>query len=181
MHQYTVVSLAGYQGSGKTTLGKKLANHLRTSHYETSSVVKEVHGELERKDLASTSEQTKTDPNWLGKALKEHLKAAFQFKPVAVVTGIREYEVIHYLKRFYNVVGFEVIAPPEIRFERVLKQGKVTNAIEFLEHELKEKELGLDNVLCDSPHFLRTSNTTDPDKIVKAIVKKLLDKGYKLR
>lgn len=166
---YQIISLVGYQGSGKSTVGKLLAHLLNCRHVETSAVVKKVTGVEKRENLASTGKQTKIDPDWLGSAVAEHVVQAS--KKLVVLTGVRERAVHEFLISFAKQVDIiELTSPPELRFDRVKELGKVSTAAEFIEQELKEKELGLEDVICNATYQIPTTEKTDPVDIARAIV-----------
>jgi signal recognition particle GTPase len=57
-------SFVGRQGSGKSTIGGKLADYIRCPHIEASDVVRDLCGDLDRKDMPKTNERSKSDPTW---------------------------------------------------------------------------------------------------------------------
>lgn len=173
----TVISLVGPQGAGKSTIAKRAATYLKTRHVEASSVVREVFGDLPRKDMPKTNVRTKTEPDWLAKGIMGKFPDTGS---AVVVSGIREPIVHKFISEKHTVYGFEVRADAELRFQRQLEVRKCRSAAEFLEHELNEIKLGLFEIMFDAPYAIPTSTSTSPDKIVRAIVRVLQEAGAKL-
>lgn len=178
-----VISLVGYQGSGKSTLSKKLARAIHTDMLEVSDRVKSMYEDYAREKLPSTSERTKQDPNWLGKDVAEGLAEIYkgQQRQVAILSGAREEQLHKYLlKRGIKLWVFEIVAPPALRFQRVYDLHKVQSASQFIEHELSEREMGLDRVCEKAPFRVITGEDTKPYLLVEAIIKRLKEKGARL-
>lgn len=165
-HKMTVISLVGRSRAGKSTLAKRLARYLRTAHIETSDIVK-------------TVDDVKDIPGEIAKNIERRLEG--KGRSVIILSGIREIEIVHHLKENYNYYGFEVRAEMPVRFERALNDLKYVSAAEFIEGEIKELDLGLQEVEDDAPYVIPTSPFTDPDRITKATVKLLRRKNVALR
>lgn len=169
-----LISFVGFQGSGKTTLGKILADSLSVEHFEASGIVRNTTGVTERSELPATGKRTKKDPTWLGKAVY----TALYPDAVTVMSGVREQEVHDYLAgRDIDVHAFEVVAPAEIRFNRLFHLNKVSSAKDFIEQELREIELGVKQVMDTAQYTIPTSPSTNPNAICRVIVKKLKERG----
>lgn len=168
-----ILSVVGEQGAGKTTIGQKLARYLETDHIETSGVVRALtEKEYDKKDLASTKERTKEDPNWLGEAIYERIVESLEKDLTSVVvTGVREVEVHEYLRRRnLDVLGIDVVADPDIRCFRLIELGKIKDEKDFIEQELRERAMGLNEVMAKSSFQVSTSPETDADQIVRSLV-----------
>lgn len=175
-----IVSFVGYQGSGKSLLGRKLARHLCTEHIETSDIVKAEHEGLTRAELSSTGEKTKVDPDWLGREMMSEVERVVkeQNRTVAVISGVREQEVHKYLQRQKIVVWpVEVNAEAAVRYARVIRLNKVKTTEAFLDQEFRERELGLPEVLKTCKFAISTSETTDPQELIEAVKAVLQAKG----
>lgn len=178
-----VLSLVGKQGSGKSTLGKKLARYLGTQHVETSDIVKALNRGKKRDELPSTGERTKSEPDWLAVPLYDQLFPVFnKGKQTVVLTGVREVEVHTYLKRRgLQLLVIDITADPDVRFYRLFHLEKITSAKAFIEQDLKERALGINEVIDSASVEVRTSHTSDPDKLVRALVSKITNEGTRLR
>lgn len=169
-----LISFVGFQGSGKTTLGKILADSLNSEHFEASGIVRNTTGVTERSELPATGKRTKKDPTWLGKAVY----TAIYPDEVSVVSGVREQEVHDYLEtQNIDIHIFEVVAPAEVRFDRLFKLQKVSSAQDFIEQELREIELGVKDVMTAAQYTIPTSPKTNPNAICRVILKKLKERG----
>lgn len=180
----TLISLVGLQGSGKSTLGHKIARRIGTEKIETSDVVRSIYKNLKRSELPTTAERTKDDPDWLGRAVFDTLEGAYadSGKRAVVLTGVRELEVQKFLKKMgLNIYSFEVVCDAEIRYQRLLSLGKVIDAREFLRQELAERGLGVLDIMDAAPFTIPTSHETDPDRISKAVVRELNNRDVPLR
>lgn len=179
----TLVSFVGYQGSGKSLLGRKLARVLCTDHIETSDLVKATHGEgLSRSQLSSTAVFTEEDPAWLGKEVGADMSRIMdeQNRNVVVISGVREPEVHKYLQREgVGIWPIEVHADPTIRYKRLIELGKVKTTEEFLDQDIRERQLGLPKILSRCKFLAPTSDDSNPDNLVKAIKLLLESKGAK--
>src|SRR5678809_1298323 len=113
MTPLNIISLVGRQGSGKSTIGAKLADYLKTSHVEASQVVREVCGDLPRSEMPTTNKRTESEPNWLADAIMERFP---EDKKCVVVTGVREPIVHTYFEMSqHTLLSFEVRCDAEIR------------------------------------------------------------------
>lgn len=178
-----VLSLVGKQGAGKSTIGDRLARYLRTEHIETSDVVRDLNEGKTREELPETGKLTKDDPTWLGEPLYERLQPVFDSgKQTAVLTGVREVEVHEHLrKRGIKLVIVDVTSDPQLRYTRLIELGKVDNANQFLEQELREKELGVNEVIDSSKYEMTTTEGSNPDKLVRALISKIVLEGDKVK
>lgn len=180
---HTIVSLAGAQGSGKSTLGTYLARYLKTLHVETSAVVQDTLSfDLSRDDLHTTGSFTKDDKDWLGRAIEQKIiKWLPKYKKSTVVlSGVREREVHSYLRRQgARLHIFEVAADPNLRFYRLKDLGKVSDARHFLDKELNERILGLPKVIAQAKYTVETKQDIPAELQAKAIAKALFEKGIK--
>lgn len=141
-------------------------------HIETSDVVKKVLKEEDRKKLLSSAVRTAADPDWLGKEVYQEIIS--HNSRTVVLTGVREIEVHQYLRNHgCEITIFEVTAPPEIRYQRLYALNKLTNAEDFLSRELKEKQMGIEDVEQEAPYTVPTSFETDPERIAYAMIRAL--------
>lgn len=178
-----VLSLVGKQGSGKTTLGKKLARNLGTRHIETSDVVKSLHTDKERHELPETGKRTRDEPDWLAAPLYDEIYPVFnEGKQTVVLTGVREVEVHSYLQRrgLYLLV-IDVLTEPSVRYTRLRRLEKVKNVHEFLDQELGERALGIDEVADSARIELKTSEQSKPDAIVRKLISHITSEGTRVR
>lgn len=182
MARKVLVSFVGRQGAGKSTIAAGLADVLRTGHIEVSDVVKDLYNDLPRELLPSTGRRTESEPDWLGKAVHKALieKAEIWERDLLVLSGVREQAVHEYLGKQFDLYSFEIVADPEIRFQRLSVLWKVRSGKEFIEHEIRETGLGVQEVMDKAPFRIPTSQETQPDYIVKAIIRALSVKGVKL-
>ena len=179
-----IISLVGKQGAGKSTIGEKLARYLDTTHIEVSKVVRELHKDIEeRSALSDTGKKTRTEPDWLGSAVYNRLFPTLRKNtPVAVITGVREIEVHKYLKKMkLSVIGVEIKADPDLRYKRLLELKKIQSPSDFLDMEVKERNLGVNEVIDSCKYEIATSDETKPDQVVRALVSKLVKEGSNLR
>lgn len=174
-----IISLVGRQGSGKTTLGKELAKFLQCPHVEASGVVREECGELARTDMPSTNKRSEEEPRWLADAMRKHFSNT---KKAVVVTGVREPHIHEIWEEDGDeLVSFQVLCDAEVRFQRLLENGKCSSAKEFIEHELNEMALGVLQLEFLAPYQIPTSDDTDPRSIVKAAIKVMQEKGVEFK
>lgn len=166
-----IVSLVGPQGVGKTTIGLRLALLLDNIHVEASDYAKRITGTDARSELPTLTEQhTKQNPDWLGQAIEEEIIK--HDKKTIVLTGVRERNVHLYLaSRGGRLAIFELEAPAELRFQRLCRLGKVSNATEFIEQEIKEVKLGVYEVCKDALHRVPNATDVPAPKIARAIEK----------
>lgn len=180
-----VLSLVGEQGAGKSTIGQKLARYLDTTHIEISGVVKALtnNHKADKAELVKTREKTAEDPTWLGEAVYERCLEAYDTgKRSVVITGVREVEVYDYLKRRgVLVIGIDVVADPDIRCQRLMELGKISDEQAFIEQDIKEVRMGLHEVMGRSEFQISTSYLTDADEIVRKTVSAITNKKRKLR
>lgn len=169
----TVISLVGYQGSGKTTLGQILAKQLGIPRVETSDVVKDLSGLQDKAELTTTAAMTKHDPDWLGRAVYNRLLAVVSgMAPNAVVlTGTREFEVHLFLaEKGVKLYTFEITSMPYWRYERLRTLSKVASAKEFIEQDLRERAMGLNETCDKAPFVIDTSPHSEPEEIVNHMI-----------
>lgn len=175
----TVISLVGYQGSGKSTLAKKLARSLGTVYIETSDVVRDLTGVVKRSKLPDTTSLTKDKPNWLTSVLAKRLQegAKAQDSQYAVLCGVRESSVhSSLLRRRCALSIYEITADPWVRYQRVRSLSKVDSVEDFLEHELRERAMGLNKTISKAQHTVTTSPTTDADQLAAVMKKRIFTK-----
>lgn len=180
---FTIVSLAGAQGSGKSTLGTALAKYIKTTHIETSAVVQRVLDyEVDRDSLWMTRMFTRDNPDWLAEEIS---KKILRWQPEVkkktfVLSGVREAEVHKGLRRAgARLYIFEITADPQLRFDRLKDLGKVSSAEHFLNKELNERKLGLAEVIKQAKFRVETKSEVGYDKVMREIHKTLLNKGIK--
>lgn len=174
-----VLSFVGKQGAGKSTIAKYVSELLSTGKIETSDIVKKIYHNLSRSELPSTGKRTKTDPNWLARALERELKEEIrhQNSDIVVLSGVREIEIHKYfLSKRFTLHSFEVIAAPEVRYTRLLEMHKVRNAEEFLDQERRELTLGVAKVEEEAAFRIPTSPNTEPSELAASVVKRLREK-----
>lgn len=179
-----VLSLVGKQGTGKSTLAKKIAHNLNTIYIETSDVVQEYFRNVPRKELTMSRTKTHDDPEWLGKDLYSRIFPEFKRKEVkaVVLSGVREIEVHKYLeRRNVRLVVIEIISDPVIRCKRLIDLGTVNSVEHFIDQDLRERQMGLDEVSSRARFQVETSEDSSPTRLTKAIISKLVKEGYTLR
>lgn len=179
-----VISLVGKQGTGKSTIGKKTAASLETSHVETSDMVAQVVTGVPRKSLTSTRIRTQEDPDWLGRITYEWIMGMYKAYETRtmVLTGVREVEVHRYLqKKQLKIISVEIVSPPHIRLERLMELGTIKSTAHFLNQDLAERAMGLDEVCGQATYQIHTDNETSPGKLSKALLIKLSKEGYQIR
>lgn len=173
-----VISLVGYQGSGKSTLSQILAKLYGWDFLEISSVVRAVHTGLSRDELPETAKKTKTDPNWLSDVIYSMIVKGKS--PGVVLSGVREPQIHKYLTgKGLTLHDVEVKAHPALRYDRLLELQKVSNAEQFLNHEIDELAMGLRKVMRDAKYSIWTSDETDPRRLARAVKERLAKKGVK--
>lgn len=175
-----IISLCGYQGSGKSTIGKYVARVLKVPHIEASDFARKVTGVEKRSELpAATMKFTAKNPDWLGEALADEILG--NNTKIIVLTGTRERNVHLYLAaQGANLRIFEMMTPPELRYERLLQLGKIKDASEFIEQELRERELGVEEVVDDAIYQIPNHEDTNPLKIARAIGEILVEDGLEV-
>lgn len=178
-----MISLIGYQGSGKSTLARKLARSIGTVYIETSGVVKELTGVQKRSELPETTILTKDNPNWLTSEISKRLKdgAKEQNSLYAVLSGVREHSIhVSLARRRISLIIFEISASPLTRYQRVKALSKVESIEEFLEHEIRERSMGLDKTISKAQHTIETSQSTEPDQLVALMKKRVMDVEHRV-
>lgn len=174
-----VISLVGYQGSGKTTIGKSLAARYGCSHLEMSEIVRAIHTGLSRDELPRTAEKTRTDPDWLAELVHKLILEESK-NSVVVLTGVREPQIHKYLLAHdIQLHSFEIKAPAGLRYYRLLDLKKVSNAEQFLNHEVDETSMGLREVMDKARYAVITSEESSPRALAQAMKKRLVLKGVR--
>lgn len=170
-----IVSLAGYQGSGKSTIGNRLSRLLNIHHVEVSDVVKAHYKGLTREQLPDTM---KLGSRWLTDALFEEI----QDYTHVVITGPRQKEIFRsWKRRGAEVWSFWIAAHQRDRYERLYKLGKVDSIDAFLQHELKERKMDLPLIRQSYTSFtIHSDRKTDPDGLAFKIGTVLEQRGFKV-
>ena len=181
-----VLSVIGRQGSGKTTIGKQVAEASGCLHIEASDVVRSVVARqgksTKREDLPESNKRTRTEPDWLGNAIAEVFDESrtilqrSRVKPgtdlqLLVLTGAREVEVHETLETHgAHVFTVALDAPRIARYERLQANRKATSWEYFENQDHAEGEIGLDILLTITEYQLKTGQFTNPDYIAKAVL-----------
>lgn len=152
---------------------------LNVTHLEASDYAKRATGITKRSDLpGATLKVAKKDPKWLGKAIEEGVLNRTNKHPVVVLTGTRELNVHEHLKeKGATILAFEMQASPEVRYNRLLQIKKVKNASEFLDQEIKEREIGTLEVMNAAEFRIPCTNDSNPLKIARAVRETLKNKS----
>lgn len=168
-----VISLIGAQGTGKSTLAQRLAEHYSTQFIEASSVVRELYGDLTRDQMPETNIRTVTEPTWLGDAIYERIQS-----PLVFLAGVREVEVHDtLLDKQCTVQPIKLWAPEQERYARLKALGKCDTWLQFKEHGQNEMSIGLGDLLDEPyPTYITCEYVSIDD--VKALIVKELDEGF---
>lgn len=175
-----LVSIIGYQGSGKTTIGKEVAKRLKTEYVEVSAVVKAANKHVPDLELASTGERTFSEPNWLAKLIDNEIEdvMSIEGRQTVIVGGSREPNLYQwYQDKGYHLYSVWLYAEPFSRYNRLIKQGRVENTTQFLNRELAERRLGLSELARVTQYQAETSDKIYPHQTAAAIVHFLKEKG----
>lgn len=168
-----IISLVGLQGVGKSSIGDVLFTKLPySSRIEVSHVVKAVHGDRPRDELAATHKHTQHDPTWLGTAIAKRITSERQ--PLCVLTGVREPEVHETLIDLdADLTPVVVEAAIPVRFDRVFSLGKCHTYDEFYEQDHREMSLGLDRVIGSAKIRLESNLDTTVDGLADTIIERM--------
>lgn len=168
-----IVSVVGLQGVGKSSIGDLLFTKLPySSRIEVSNVVRAVHGERPRDELAETHKHTQHDPSWLGTAIAKRIKSEGQ--PLCILTGVREPEVHNTLLDFdADLTTVAVEAEPSVRFDRVKALGKCHTYDDFYDQDHRELSLGLDNVIGSAKIRVKSTEHTTVDGLANNIIERM--------
>lgn len=162
-----VISFIGVQGSGKSTIAQGVAANYRCQHLEASDVVRDLYGNLERKDMPATNVRTATEPDWLANAIADRMTQDY-----VVLSGVREREVHAELKLMGATLRIiKLWAPEQERFARLLANGKCKTYVEFMEHGYNEMNIGLAELLADSsiPEYVTSGHRTVAETLEQLI------------
>lgn len=168
-----IISLVGLQGVGKSSIGDLLFTKLPySSRIEVSNVVRAVHGERPRNELAETQKHTKHDPTWLGTAIAKRIVTEKQ--ALCILTGVREPEVHKTLEDLgANLTVVAVESEPPIRFERVKALGKCHTFEDFYDQDHRELALGLERVIGSAQIKIESTDETTVDGLADGIITRL--------
>jgi hypothetical protein len=169
-----IVSIVGLQGAGKSSIGDQLHVDLEDStKIEVSDVVRAVHGDRPRSQMASTREFTLADPSWLGEAVARKITDTTD-TTVVILSGVREPEVHNTLREFDCALSVvKVLADPTLRFNRVKALGKCDTWEEFTEQERREMALGLNKILLTSDFMVESTEETTVPQLASQVIEYL--------
>jgi dephospho-CoA kinase len=169
-----IISLVGYQGSGKTTIGQRVARNYSSKRVEISTLVKTLTKDsLVREELPSTYKWTEENPTWLSSYLIDLLNNYFTAKPdknLVILSGVRE-QILHdeLVKAGAQVFVCAIYAPPIDRYKRLVELGKVHTEEEFINHEMSEKEMGLGEVIANADYTITSHEGTSASKLASVV------------
>lgn len=169
-----IVSIVGLQGAGKSSIGDQLHVDIQdSSKIEISDVVRAVHGDRPRAQMASTHKFTLSNPAWLGEAVARKITETTD-TTVVILSGVREPEVHNTLREFdCSLSVVKVLADPTLRFNRVKALGKCDTWEEFTEQEGRELSLGLNKLLLTSDFMVESTEETTIPQLAAQIIEYL--------
>lgn len=178
-----LISLIGYQGSGKTTIGKEVSKRLNTEYIETSVVVKAANAHVPDLQLATTKERNLSEPNWLCKLLDNEIYdvMGIEGRKTVVLGGLREPHIYDWFQDVgYHLYSVWLYAEPFSRYNRLVKQGRVQDVAQFLDRELLERTLGITELARVTQFQAETSDVIYPEQTAEAIITFLKEKGLEI-
>ena len=158
-----ILSIIGQQGTGKSTIGRIIAEKESALFVEASDVVRILCGDISREEMPLTNARTATEPYWLAEGIHKYINALTTI-PIGfvVLTGVREPEVHEGLIRLgcYSPRVIKLWLPEQERYARVLQRTPETTYEEFKRHDENELSIGLDKLLAQ--HFLEVIPYNSP-------------------
>ncbi|NIN53100.1 MAG: AAA family ATPase [Nitrososphaeria archaeon] len=104
---------------------------------------------------------------------------------VVLVDGVRNPEELEYFQsKEWRVATVAILSPPELRFERLRKRGRIDEVAdrkEFLERDQREISVGMDRVILHADYYL-VNQYLDMERAVaeaEKIIKKILENTAK--
>ncbi len=164
-----VIGLVGKNGSGKTTVSKRIQDNYGGKEHRFSQILMDILDRLylphERTHLQNLGKSLRAElgPDVIVNAFKKDLEK--DQSDVLIVDGIRYENEVALLKSFENSCLIFVTAPLEIRYERCVTRGekgeeKMTYE-KFLENEEAETEKRIEMIGKGADYVIDNSGTLD--------------------
>ena len=137
--RHRLVGLTGTNGAGKG----EVAAYLMKKGYAYASLSDEIRDELRRKGKEITRDSLIAMGNALRRKHGTDVLARGVMKKVrgrTVIDSIRNSREVAFLRRHKGFVLVAVVAPVELRYERVLRRGRAESAETLEEFVAKEKQ-----------------------------------------
>lgn len=150
-----VIVLVGLMGSGKSTIGKKLAEDLNFNFLEVSDVVKSLMTEQNRSSMVKESLHRKNqDPMWLAEPLRTKLAGHTKW----VVSGVREIVLLDAIRDLgLPVHVIRLDCSDKARLRRC--KDKYKTLTDLRKADAVDKNLGIHEVLDTADCTLSTSGS----------------------
>ena len=164
-----VIGLVGKNGSGKTTVSKRIQDNYGGKEHRFSQILMDILDRLylphERTYLQKLGKSLRAElgPDVIANAFKKDLEK--EQSDLLIVDGIRYENEVALLKGFENSCLIFVTAPPETRYERCVARGekgeeKMTYE-KFLENEEAETEKRIEMIGKGADYAIDNSGTLD--------------------
>ena len=137
--RYRLIGLTGTNGAGKG----EAAAFLKDKGYAYFSLSDEIREELSRRGLEPSRDNMIREGNDLRTRFGADILARRVMSRIegkAVIDSIRNSQEVAFLRGHEAFILLAVDAPVEMRFERVLKRGRVESALTIGEFKAKERE-----------------------------------------
>lgn len=150
-----IIVLVGLMGSGKSTIGVKLAEDLNYHFLEVSDIVKSILNEKNRSSMVRESLHRKDeDPMWLAEPLKVKLQEHNNW----VVSGVREIALMDAIRDLgQQVQVIELKCTDRARLRRCKDKYKTLE--DLRKADSVDKNLGIDEVLSTADMSLSTNSS----------------------
>jgi len=179
-----IICIIGAAGSGKTTIGRRLATHLQSGWVDVSAVVEKISGTRKhidgRKKLQSLHKSIEQDnPNWLAIPLCQQVDAELKEYGLCVVVGFREPYLLYSLQtKVVPTLVFYLDVDPFRRYCRLCERDGFISVETFQENDKGDEKLGLSIIKQGKQHHLIDANHS-VEEVVNSIEVVLFQNGIR--
>lgn len=170
-----VVAVTGLPGSGKSLVAQVIAEYLKLPLISMGDLVRE---EVKRRGLELTpwnlevvaiELRRERGSSVVAQMLLEEVKRRGLSSEGLVVDGVRSLEEVKVLSSLGRVCVVGVFAPPRLRFERLLKRGRVGDVKSLEEFKMRDwynLNYGIGNLLALADYMIVNDST--PEDLARA-------------
>ncbi|MEM0340342.1 MAG: AAA family ATPase [Acidilobaceae archaeon] len=170
-----MVAVTGLPGSGKSLVAQVIAEYLKLPLISMGDLVRE---EVKRRGLELTpwnlevvaiELRRERGSSVVAQMLLEEVKRRGLSSEGLVVDGVRSLEEVKVLSSLGRVCVVGVFAPPRLRFERLLKRGRVGDVKSLEEFKMRDwynLNYGIGNLLALADYMIVNDST--PEDLARA-------------